>query len=172
MDFSIRAANVEDCKDVARMNLDLAAYENVPEQCVPHKFCDLDLEQDGFSKNPFFQCLIAEVPQQHKSKDGYTSIGFALYFYSYSAWKGRSIYMEDLYVMPEFRGQGVGKALLSKVAQRGLASGCNMLNFTVLHANQSSVDLYLRRGGLDLTSDVGYHYMAFEEDALQQLART
>ncbi|XP_061922861.1 diamine acetyltransferase 1 isoform X2 [Entelurus aequoreus] len=169
MDFSIRAANVEDCKDVARMNLDLAAYENVPEQVtITHK----DLEQDGFSKNPFFQCLIAEVPQQHKSKDGYTSIGFALYFYSYSAWKGRSIYMEDLYVMPEFRGQGVGKALLSKVAQRGLASGCNMLNFTVLHANQSSVDLYLRRGGLDLTSDVGYHYMAFEEDALQQLART
>ncbi|XP_061768619.1 diamine acetyltransferase 1 isoform X3 [Nerophis ophidion] len=114
MDFSIRAAIVEDCKDVARMNLDLATYEKVPEQVT---VTQKDLEQDGFSKNPFFQCLIAEVPQQHKSKDGYTLIGFALYFYSYSAWRGKSIYLEDLYVMPEFRGQGVGKALLSKVAQ-------------------------------------------------------
>ncbi|XP_061768618.1 diamine acetyltransferase 1 isoform X2 [Nerophis ophidion] len=168
MDFSIRAAIVEDCKDVARMNLDLATYEKVPEQVT---VTQKDLEQDGFSKNPFFQCLIAEVPQQHKSKDGYTLIGFALYFYSYSAWRGKSIYLEDLYVMPEFRGQGVGKALLSKVAQ-GLAAGCHMLNFTVLHANQSSVDFYLRRGGFDMTSDVGYHFMAFEEDAMQQLART
>ncbi|XP_054655949.1 thialysine N-epsilon-acetyltransferase isoform X2 [Dunckerocampus dactyliophorus] len=176
MDFSIRAANVDDCKDVARMNLELAEYEKTSEQVT---ITQRDLEQDGFSKNPFFHCVIAEVPQQHKS---HTKIGFALYFYSYSAWRGRAVYMEDLYVMPEFRGKGVGKALMSKVAQLaltrrvdalqlGLAAGCTQLNFTVLHTNRSSVDFYLRRGCSDVTSEMGYHFMSCGGDAMRQLAQ-
>nr|XP_057922126.1 diamine acetyltransferase 1-like isoform X1 [Doryrhamphus excisus] len=168
MDFSIRAANVDDCKDVARMNMELAEYEKVTEQVT---ITQRDLEQDGFSKNPFFHCVIAEVPQQHKSKDGHTKIGFALYFYSYSAWRGRAVYMEDLYVMPEFRGKGVGKALMSKVAQLGLAAGCTQLNFTVLETNRSSVDFYLRRGCSDVTSEMGYHFMSCCGDAMRQLAQ-
>ncbi|CAG5929170.1 unnamed protein product, partial [Menidia menidia] len=63
-----------------------------------------DLEQDGFCKNPFFHGIVAEVPEKLRSKDG-------------GSWSGRAVYMEDLYVMPEFRGKGIGKALMSKVAQ-------------------------------------------------------
>ncbi|XP_076017717.1 diamine acetyltransferase 1 isoform X2 [Genypterus blacodes] len=114
MDFSIRAANVEDCKDIARMILELSVYEKLADH---GKITQRDLEQDGFSKNPFFHGIIAEVPEQHKTKDGHLKIGYALYFFSYSTRKGRAIYMEDLYVMPEFRGKGIGKALMSKVAQ-------------------------------------------------------
>ncbi|XP_046905019.1 diamine acetyltransferase 1-like isoform X1 [Hypomesus transpacificus] len=114
MDFTIRAATLEDCKDIARMILELAEYEKVSDQV---KITQRDLEQDGFSKNPFFHGIIAEVPEQHRTKEGHSKVGYALYFFSYSSWKGRAVYMEDLYVMPEFRGKGIGKALMSKVAQ-------------------------------------------------------
>lgn len=101
----------------------------------------LELERDGFCQNPFFESLVAEVPEEHKSVKGkvliqafsivaqenlfyyifltsyfpgillafvltgVTIVGYALYFYTYSTWKGRSVYLEDLYVMPEFRGK-------------------------------------------------------------------
>ncbi|KAI4879357.1 hypothetical protein NFI96_019435 [Prochilodus magdalenae] len=196
MDFTIRAATLEDCKDVARMITELAEYEKVADQVkitqkAPVVWCynaDLnvnrsvihvinvfitatDLEQDGFSKNPFFHGIIAEVPEQHRSKDGHTKIGYSLYFYTYSSWKGRAVYMEDLYVMPEFRGKGIGKALMSKVAQLGLAAGCTQLNFAVLNWNKPSHDFYLSQGCWDVTSDLGYHCMRCEGDALEHLAQ-
>ncbi|XP_029382252.1 diamine acetyltransferase 2 isoform X1 [Echeneis naucrates] len=168
MDFSIRAANVEDCKDIARMITELAAFEKLSDQVtITHR----DLEQDGFSKNPFFHGIIAEVPEQQKSKDGHTKIGYALYFYSYSSWSGKAVYMEDLYVMPEFRGKGIGKALMSKVAQLGLAAGCNQLNFTVLDWNKSSLDFYYSQGCLNITTKYGYHCMRCEGEALEHLAQ-
>uniref|UniRef100_A0A8B9HFP9 Diamine acetyltransferase 2 n=1 Tax=Astyanax mexicanus TaxID=7994 RepID=A0A8B9HFP9_ASTMX len=131
----------------------------------------IDLEQDGFTKNPFFHGIIAEVPEQHRSKDGHTKVGYALYFYTYSSWKGRAVYMEDLYVMPEFRAKGIGKALMSKVAQLGLAAGCTQLNFAVLNWNKPSLNFYLSQGCFDVTSDMGYHCMRCEGDALEHLAQ-
>lgn len=135
------------------------------------KVTQRDLEQDGFSKNPFFHAIVAEVPDQHKTKDGHVKIGYALYFFSYSSWKGRALFMEDLYVMPEFRGKGIGKALMSKVAQLGLAAGCSLMDFTVLDWNKSSVDFYLSQGCSDVTNTMGYHLMRCEGEALQKLAQ-
>uniref|UniRef100_A0A669C1H7 Diamine acetyltransferase 2 n=1 Tax=Oreochromis niloticus TaxID=8128 RepID=A0A669C1H7_ORENI len=142
-----------------------------PGRLQGHRAHDHDLEQDGFSKNPFFHGIIAEVPEQHKTKEGHTKIGYALYFYSYSSWSGRAIYMEDLYVMPEFRGKGVGKALMSKVAQLGLAAGCHQLNFTVLNWNKPSMDFYLSQGCFDVTATMDYHCMRCEGEALKHLAQ-
>ncbi|XP_042256814.1 thialysine N-epsilon-acetyltransferase-like [Thunnus maccoyii] len=168
MDYIIRAANVEDCKDLTRMIMELAEHEKVTDHV---KITQKDLEQDGFSKNPFFHGIIAEVPEQHRSKEGHTKIGYALYFYSYSTWKGRAVYMVDLYVMPEFRGKGIGKALMSEVAQLGLAAGCTKLNFIVLNGNKSSLDFYFRQGCSDVTADLGYHYMSCSGEALECLAQ-
>ncbi|PWA28837.1 hypothetical protein CCH79_00012914 [Gambusia affinis] len=229
MDFSIRAANVEDCKDIARMIRvsktradpaawlehwgfvasrvhgsefrpektrmmmstdvnscfsfqELAEYEKMADHV---KVTQRDLEQDGFSKNPFFHGIVAEsslitvcwtrMSDCTVRRGGmllrHTKIGYALYFYSYSSWAGRAIYMEDLYVMPEFRGKGIGKALMSKVAQLGLAAGCNQLNFTVLDWNKSSVDFYLSQGCFDVTDKMGYHCMRCEGEALEHLAQ-
>ncbi|XP_010904244.1 diamine acetyltransferase 2 isoform X2 [Esox lucius] len=168
MDFSIRPATLEDCKDIARMLLELAEYEKVLDQI---KVTQKDLEQDGFIKNPFFHGIVAEVPEEHRSKEGHTKVGYALYFYSYSSWKGRAVYMEDLYVMPEFRGKGIGKALMSKVAQLGLAAGCSLLNFSVLDWNKPSLDFYLSQGCSDITADMGYHCMRCEGDELEKLAQ-
>ncbi|KAG7260810.1 hypothetical protein CRUP_015651 [Coryphaenoides rupestris] len=168
MEFSIRAANLEDCKDIARMILELSEYEKLSDRV---KVTQKDLEQDGFSKNPFFHGIVAEVPEQHRTADGHVKIGYSLYFYSYSSWKGRSVYMEDLYVMPEFRGKGIGKALMSKVAQLGLAAGCKQLDFTVLDWNKSSVDFYMSQGCADITADLGLHCMRCEGDAMERLAQ-
>uniref|UniRef100_A0A672J456 N-acetyltransferase domain-containing protein n=1 Tax=Salarias fasciatus TaxID=181472 RepID=A0A672J456_SALFA len=71
-----------------------------------------DLEQDGFSKKPFFHVIVAEVPESHKSSGGHTKIGYALYYFGYNSRKGRTVHMDDLYVMPESRGMG-------PVSQRG-----------------------------------------------------
>ncbi|CAK6952945.1 thialysine N-epsilon-acetyltransferase-like [Scomber scombrus] len=168
MDYSIRTTNVEDCKDILRMIMELAEYEKATDHV---KLTQKDLEQDGFSKNPFFHGIIAEVPEQHRTKDGHTKIGYALYFFSYSSWKGRAVYMQDLYVMPEFRGKGIGKALMSKVAQLGMAAGCTQLNFTCVDWNKSSLDFYLSQGCTNVTVDMGYQYMSCNGEALEHLAQ-
>ncbi|XP_029375788.1 diamine acetyltransferase 2b isoform X2 [Echeneis naucrates] len=67
MDFKIRAAEKEDCKDISRMIMELAVYEKMSEQV---KISHEELERDGFSQNPFFECLVAEVTDEHKSKEG------------------------------------------------------------------------------------------------------
>ncbi|KAK7886534.1 hypothetical protein WMY93_026155 [Mugilogobius chulae] len=111
---------------------ELAEYTQRTDQV---KTTQRDLEQDGFCRNPFFHGIISEVPQEHQSKEGYTIVAYSLYYFSYKAFTGRAVFMNQLYVMPEFRGNGIGKALMTKVAQMGLAAGCKELNFTVLDWN-------------------------------------
>ncbi|KAJ8281968.1 hypothetical protein COCON_G00044870 [Conger conger] len=156
MEFTIRAGMTEDCKDIYRMLTELSAYEKMANQV---KITQRDIEQDGFSKNPFFHSLIAEVPDQHRTKEGHAKMGCVIYFYAYSTLTGRSVFMEALYVMPEFRGHGIGKALMSKVAQLGLAAGCNQLNFSVLKWNKPSLDFYHSLGCWDTTSDPEFYSM-------------
>ncbi|XP_030286717.1 diamine acetyltransferase 2-like isoform X1 [Sparus aurata] len=168
MEYSIRAASVEDCKDIRRLIGELAEYEKVADEVT---ITQRDLERDGFSENPFFHCIIAEVPEQHKTKEGHTKIGYATYFYNYNTWCGRAIYMGDLYVMSEFRGKGIGRALMSKVAQLGRAAGCRQLNFTVMDWNKSARDFYLRQGCVDITANTGKHFMRCEGEALEHLAQ-
>ena len=80
----------------------LAAFERAPDAVVA---TEEGLLRDGFGPNPYYSCLIAE-------HDGQPA-GFALFFFNYSTWMGRpGIYLEDLFVLPEFRGRGIGKALL------------------------------------------------------------
>ncbi|KAK3568054.1 hypothetical protein QTP86_029264 [Hemibagrus guttatus] len=150
MDFTIRAASLEDCKDIRRM-----------------------------MSTSFFHAIIAEVPEEHKAKDGHTKIGFSMYFYSYSSWKGRAVggLVCDARVQSpttkvfSFRtGKGIGKALMSKVAQLGRAAGCTQLNFTVLNWNKTALDFYLNQGSTDVTSDLGYHCMCCHGLAFQKLA--
>ncbi|XP_040005972.1 diamine acetyltransferase 2b isoform X1 [Xiphias gladius] len=167
MDFKIRAATKEDCKEISRMIMELAVYEKMPDQV---KISHEELECDGFCQHPFFECLIAEVPEEHKSKDGFTVVGYALYFYSYSTWKGRSVYLEDLYVMPEFRGNGIGKGLLSKVAEIGKKKHCVRLQLSVLNWNTPAQDFYAAKGAQDLTVNEGWHCIRFDGQDLDNLA--
>ncbi|XP_020564584.2 diamine acetyltransferase 2b isoform X1 [Oryzias latipes] len=190
MHFKIRPAKKEDCKEISRLIMELAVYEKMPDQvkiahevlvfsmsynCLtpdPQFHCStsVELERDGFCENPFFQCLVAEVPEEHKSKEGFTVVGYALYFYTYSTWKGRSIFLEDLYVMPEFRGNGIGKGLLCKVAEVGKKKECVRLQLSVLDWNTPSRDFYAAKGAQDLTVSEGWHAIRFDGQSLDNLA--
>jgi len=81
--------------------------------------------------------------------DTTTPAGFALYFYNYSTWRGHAgIYLEDLYVSPEHRGKGIGKALLTRVAAIAVAEGCPRYEWAVLDWNQPSIDFYHSLGAV------------------------
>ncbi|XP_019719829.1 diamine acetyltransferase 2-like isoform X2 [Hippocampus comes] len=174
MNFTIRAATKVDCKDISRMIMELALFEKMTDQV---KISSEELERDGFCPNPLFECLVAEVPKENKSKEavslhvplGFTTVGYGLYFYTYSTWKGRSMYLEDLYVMPEFRGFGIGKGLLSTVAKVAKEKHCARLQLSVLDWNAPSRDFYATRGAQDLTVKEGWHLIRFDGQSLDDL---
>ena len=118
MGTEIRNATPADVAQILAFIRALAAYERAPDAVVA---TEEGLLRDGFGPNPFYSCLIAE-------HDGQPA-GFALFFYNYSTWMGRpGIYLEDLFVLPEFRGRGIGKALLNAwrlSPWKRAASDCN-----------------------------------------------
>nr|XP_060638870.1 thialysine N-epsilon-acetyltransferase-like [Anolis sagrei ordinatus] len=140
---SIRDCQAEDCTEVLRLIRELAEYEKVPEQV---KISDQGLFQDGFGQDPFYKCLVAEVPPERRSKGG-ECLSFSL-----------------------FSGQGIGKKLMRTVAEIGLEKGCTQMKFSVLDWNQPAIDFYLGEGAVDLTAAEGWHVFRFEADAMRQLA--
>jgi len=146
MDEKIRKAVREDCKDIRILIQELADYEKMPEG---PKISAEVLEKDGFGDEKFFHCFVAE--QSDKSL-----IGFALYNITYSTWEGKQVYMEDLYVQPQYRGQGVGTKLWKAVVRDALAVGCSRCNFSVLDWNTPSIEYYKRQGAVDLSDKEGW----------------
>jgi GNAT superfamily N-acetyltransferase len=136
---SIRAATPADIPAILDLIRALATYERAPNAV---KTTEADLLRDGFGEQPCFECLIAENGEGHGQPTG-----FALYFYNYSTWRGRpGIHLEDLFVLPRFRGQGIGKALLARVAARAAEQGCPRLQWDVLAWNQTAIDFYQSLG--------------------------
>lgn len=138
---SIRLATAADVPLILEFIRALASYEREPEAV---RATHLDLLRDGFGEHPYFECLIAE---SLGGEGGVRPVGFALYFVSYSTWRGRAgIHVEDLFVPPEFRGKGVGRALLKRVAERAAERGFDWLGWNVLEWNSSAIDFYRRLG--------------------------
>ena len=137
MATTIRPATAADVPLILSLVRGLAEYERAPEAVIA---TEEDLLRDGFGPNPFYFCLIAE----HKGRPA----GFAFYFFDYSTWIGRpGIYLEDLFVYPELRGLGIGKALLKQVAAIAVEKGCARLKWSVLDWNTPAIDFYKAMGG-------------------------
>jgi GNAT superfamily N-acetyltransferase len=133
----IRTATAADAAQIFAFIRALAVYERAAPGAVIAT--EEGLLRDGFGLNPFYQCLIAE-------HDG-RPVGFALYFFNYSTWMGQpGIYLEDLFVQPEFRGLGIGKALLRQVAAVAIEKGCQRLQWEVLDWNMPAIDFYRAMG--------------------------
>ena len=136
MATTIRPATPADVPEILRFIRALAAYEREPDAVLA---TEAGLLRDGFGPNPFYFCLMAEQNGQ--------PAGFALFFFNYSTWLGRpGLYLEDLFVHPEFRGLGIGKALLKKVAAIALEKGCRRLQWEVLDWNTPAIDFYRAMG--------------------------
>ena len=153
----IRPATPADVPTILHFIRELALYEREPQAVVA---TEADLLRDGFGPTPRFRALIADC-------DG-APAGFALFFTSYSTWRGHhGIRLEDLYVTPELRGQGIGKALLACVAQIAVAEGCPRLEWDVLDWNAPAIAVYERLGAHILTE---WRIMRLSGDALTALA--
>ena len=157
MPTTIRVATAADVSQILELIRGLAVYERAPDAVVA---TEADLLRDGFGPNPYFQCLIAE----HEGR----TAGFAFYFFDYSTWLGRpGIYLEDLFVYPEFRGQGIGKALLKRVAAVAVEKGCGRLKWQVLDWNTPAIDFYAAMGAEFMDT---WRNVRLEGEALTRLA--
>ena len=136
MATTIRAATPDDVPRILAFIRALAAYEREPDAV---EATEAALLRDGFGPNPYYFCLIAE-------HDG-RPVGFALYFFNYSTWAGRpGLYLEDFFVYPEFRGLGIGKALLRRVAAIAVENGCRRFQWAVLDWNSPAIGFYRAMG--------------------------
>jgi GNAT superfamily N-acetyltransferase len=134
--LSLRPAEARDVPDILQLIRELAAYEREPDAVTA---TEADLLRDGFGERPRFHVVMAEWDRR--------PVGFAFYFYNYSTWQGRrGLYLEDLFVKPERRGQGIGKALLVHLARIAVAEGCGRYQWQVLDWNQPAIDFYERMG--------------------------
>ena len=154
--IAIRQATPADIPLMHSLVRALAEYEREPHAV---KITEEQLLRDGFGPNPYYECLIAE-------EDGQPA-GFALYFPIYSTWQGPSLHLEDLFVLPGFRGHGLGKALLQAVAAAAIKRGCARLQWDVLDWNQPAIDFYHSIGAVMLGD---WRRMRMTGDALQSLA--
>ncbi|XXD08414.1 N-acetyltransferase family protein [Klebsiella sp. R445] len=146
MSIRIRQARPEDVTTIYDMIYELAVYEKAPEQVVTTPD---EIRDTLFGADSKTEALICEI-------DG-TSVGYAVFFTSYSTWLGRNgIYMEDLYISPEYRGQGAGRAMLKHIAQCAVQRQCGRLEWSVLDWNQPAIDFYLSIGALPQSEWVRY----------------
>lgn len=137
MRTTIRKATAADIPQILVFIHALAEYEHLSDSVT---LTAADLERDGFGARPFFECLLAE-------QDGQPA-GYALYFFNYSTFAGRpGIYLEDLFVTPELRGLGIGKALLCQVAAIARENHCGRFEWSVLDWNTPAIDFYRSVGG-------------------------
>ncbi|WP_219892396.1 GNAT family N-acetyltransferase [Aquisediminimonas profunda] len=157
MTLSIRAAKKDDIGLIFRFICDLAEYERLRHEV----YADVDmLGQYLFGQRPMAEVLIGEI-------DGVPK-GFALFFHNFSTFEGRpGLYLEDLFVDPEARGSGLGKALLSRLARIALDRGCARFEWAVLDWNEPAIAFYRSIGARPMDE---WTVQRLDGEALKQLA--
>ncbi|XP_063305891.1 thialysine N-epsilon-acetyltransferase-like isoform X2 [Pelobates fuscus] len=165
--YTVRAAEPGDCEDIMRMIKELAEFEKLPDQVKTS--ADV-LRRDGFEEpSPLFKCLVAELEEKDREDGGPAIVGYALSYFIYSTWKGRALYLEDLYVMPAFRGKGIGSTLFVAVAKSCMDLGCCHLQLSCLDWNSPAISFYMSRGALNLSKEEGWRMFRFPPDALRRI---
>ena len=138
--IAIRQASISDISLILSLIRELAEYEKLAHEVVATEEI---LAQSLFGENPKAFAVIAEAQGK--------SAGFALYFYNFSTFLGQpGLYVEDLYVKPEFRGQGIGKQLLRHLAQKTVAERCGRLEWCVLDWNEPALEFYRSLGAVPM----------------------
>lgn len=146
MNITLRPARPQDATAIYEMIYELAVYEKAPEEVVTTPD---EIRETLFNANSKTEAVMCESEGK--------IIGYAVFFTSYSTWLGRNgIYMEDLYITPDYRGSGAGKALLKHIAQCAVERQCGRLEWSVLDWNQPAIDVYLSIGALPQPGWVRY----------------
>ena len=159
-EVTIRPAREADARRIVEFVRALAAFENEPLEHV--QITTEDVLRDAFGDPARFEVLMAD-------RDG-TSVGFALFFHSYSTWEGRpGLYIEDLYVEGSERGNGVGLQLMAAVARLAEERGCGRVELSVLDGNPAR-KFYERLGMWHTEKWLSYRIVRPELSALAALA--
>jgi len=136
MTLTIRPATPADLPLIAQLIRDLAAYEKLASEV---RFDEAVLGQKLFGERPYAEVVIGELGGQAQ--------GFALFFHNFSTFEGKpGIYLEDLFVRPDARGSGLGKALLAHLAALAVERDCARLEWSVLDWNEPAIGFYQKLG--------------------------
>lgn len=155
--MNIRPATVADAGLILRFIRELAIYEKAESSVQTD---EAGIAASLFGPDASAQALVCEA-------DGEV-IGYAVYFHNYSTWLGRKgIYLEDLYISPDKRGSGAGKAMLRHIARQAVAEGCGRFEWSVLDWNQPAIDFYVAAGARPQDEWTVYR---LEGDALRAFA--
>lgn len=131
MDFNIRKATKEDLPQVLNLVKELALYEKAPEEVTISLD---DLEKDGFGEHPLYWIILAENEQG--------ILGMSFYYIRYSTWKGKCLYLEDIVVKEEYRGQKIGKVLFEETIKAAKEMDAKLMNWQVLDWNEPAINFY------------------------------
>ena len=130
--ITIRPASAEDSALILGFITDLAIYEEAEDAVIA---TESDIRHSLFGKESVSSALVCEIDNQ--------AVGFAVYFFNYSTWLGKNgLYLEDLYVSPERRGKGAGKALLKYLAKIAVFKNCGRFEWSVLDWNEPAINFY------------------------------
>jgi GNAT superfamily N-acetyltransferase len=154
--LSIRPAGKEDVSLLFEMIHELAVFEKSLHQLTN---TPADLVEDGFSPEPKFRALIADWEGR--------SAGYALFLNFYSTWRGREIFLEDLYIRPDFRGKGIATALMARVAKVATSKKCRAMSWEVLDWNEPAINLYASLGATFIDDS---RVAILKDDRLRELA--
>ncbi|MFT5512680.1 MAG: GNAT superfamily N-acetyltransferase [Bacteroidia bacterium] len=130
-EVSLREGKEDDIPQVLGLIQELAVFEKEPEAVV----VSIDeMVRDGFGPAPLYGLFVAEVNQR--------IVGTSIFYYRYSTWNGKCLYLEDLIITESYRGQGIGKRLFSKTLQKAKDEKCRKMNWQVLDWNTPAIKFY------------------------------
>lgn len=157
--IAIRPAVAADVPLILELIRALGEYERLAHEVVA---TEADLHAQLFGARPAAEVLIGEIDGQ--------PAGFALFFHNFSTFLGKpGLYLEDVFVRPEHRGAGLGKALMVELARIAVARGCGRFEWSVLDWNQQSIDFYRSLGAVGMDE---WTVQRVGGEALQRLAST
>lgn len=132
---TIREGSASDLEAALELIKELAAYEKASHEVT--NTIEMMIE-DGFGSNPVFGFCLAELNER--------AVGLSLYYYRYSTWKGKRLYLEDIIVTKKERGKGIGKMLFDVTMQKSIDQNCTGMMWQVLDWNKPAIDFYKRYG--------------------------
>lgn len=150
--YTIRAGTKEDLPRVLELVRELAVYERAPDEVTNTVAM---MEEDGFGPNPVYGMYVAVQNN--------IIVGISIYYYRYSTWKGKRLYLEDIIVTEQERGKGIGKALFNCTLEHALQSGCTGMTWQVLDWNEPAINFYKKYGA---NLDASWVNCNLERDAI------